>query len=164
MLLRATALVALVLATTAPAAYAQTFDGCFARTYDKAHLAAHSGQTVTAIKMKLEPRNMGDGNNVSVQLSFDFRNKKGEYYAVGTCREEAGALTCGLDQDAGKITLKPGKDGLLLSPVQDLRADNVAGDESDLVMIETANPEHRSFALPSVPATDCREFDDSGED
>jgi hypothetical protein len=29
--------------------------GCFARTYDKAHLAQHPDQTVTAVKLKIFP-------------------------------------------------------------------------------------------------------------
>jgi hypothetical protein len=141
------------------AALAQTPLGCFARTYDAPHLAAHPGQTVSAVKVKLKPRSMDDGYNFSVELRFGFREDKRNFYAVGICKDMGGSLTCSLDQDAGQLTVKPADGGVQVSPLQDVRADAESGDEAEYKTLKTSNPEDRVFMLRAVEASDCNEFD-----
>lgn len=136
---------------------APAFDGCFARTYDAAHLAAHAGQTVSAVKLKLKPRAMDDGFNISAELRFGFREDKRAFYAVGICKDAGESLYCALDQDAGEITIKPADGGMQVSPINDLRVD--AGDEAENFTIKKTNAEDRVFLLHAVAASDCKEFD-----
>ncbi len=150
---------AILLLVVPVSAAAQTFDGCFARTYDAAHLAAHAGQTVSAVKLKLKPRQMDDGYNFSAEFRFGFREDKRAFYAVGICKDIGGSLTCSLDQDAGQVTVKPADGGLQISPVNDVRADAESGDEAEYVTISRSNPEDRVFQLRAVAASDCKEFD-----
>jgi hypothetical protein len=141
-----------------PSGTPPVFDGCFARTYDAAHLAAHVGQTVSAMKLQLKPRAMDDGYNVSAELRFAFRDDKRAFYAVGICKDTDGILTCGFDQDAGQITVKPAAGGMQVTPISDVRADADTGDEADYVTIKQSNPEDRVFALHAVAASQCKEF------
>lgn len=140
-------------------AHAQTYEGCFSRTYDAAHLAAHTGQTVTAMKLKIKPRAMDDGNDFAAELRFAFRDDKRAFFAVGICKDNKAGLTCGLDQDAGQISVTLADGGVRLSPISDVRADSESGQEDEYVMIKSDNPENGVFALPAVPAADCKEFD-----
>lgn len=151
------ALVAAALVLTSTSVRSQAFDGCYARDYDAAHMKDHAGQTVSSVKMKLEPRDMGDGLNISAQLRFKFRDDARDYYAVGSCKDQGGSLYCALDQDAGEIIAKPVDGGLSVSPINDLRVDGPDGGEEDNVTIEKSNPEDRVFMLS--PASDCSEFD-----
>ena len=138
---------------------AQPLDGCFARTYDVAHLAAHSGQTISAMKLRLQPRSMDDGYNFSVELRFGFREDKRNFYAVGSCKDVEGSLTCSLDQDAGQLSIKPAEGGVQVSTIQDVRADAESGDEAEYMTLKRSNPEDRLFMLRAVEASDCKEFD-----
>lgn len=159
--MRSVAFFAAVSLAAAPASAA--YDGCFSRSYDASHMAAHKGQTVTNIKMRLSAREMGDAFKMGVELRFGFRGKDGGFFAVGACKEDGDRAICNLDQDAGQFTLKPSEGGFLLSPLQDLRADSETGNEEDYVPIKTSNPEDRVFALKSAAATDCLDFDDPNE-
>lgn len=138
---------------------AQPLDGCFARTYDATHFAAHSGQTVSAMKLRLKPRSMDDGYDFSVELRFGFREDKRNFYAVGICKDVEGSLTCSLDQDAGQLAVKPAEGGVQVSTIQDVRADAESGDESEYMTLKRSNPEDRVFMLRAVEASDCKEFD-----
>ena len=126
---------------------AEPLHGCFARTYDAAHLAAHSGQTVSAMKLRLKPRSMDDGYNFSVELRFGFREDKRNFFAVGICKDVDGSLTCSLDQDAGQLSIKSAEAGIQVSPIQDVRADAKSGDEAEYMTLKTSNPEDRGFLL-----------------
>lgn len=160
--MRTTIAIAIFAAGVIPA-HAGPYDGCFERTYDKAHLAAHPGQTVTSIILRLKPRDMNDGNNVAAELRFAFRAGKDGHFAVGSCKDEGERLYCGLDQDAGRISVRPDDGGLMLSPISDVRADNASGDENDYITISSSNPEDRNFALRPAPAAARSAFDDDGE-
>lgn len=158
-MLRAGLALACLQLLSSAAASAEPLNGCFSRTYDAAHLAAHPGQTVSAMKLKLKPRQMDDGYNFGAELRFGFREDKRAFFAVGICKDTAGTLTCSLDQDAGQLTVQPAEGGVSLSPISDVRADSESGDESEYVTVKAANAEDRDFRLRSVAASECREFD-----
>lgn len=158
---RAVASSIVLLAAAESSSAAAPYEGCFVRTYDAAHLAAHKRQTVAAIKLRLTPRKMEDPLTVAAEMRLDVRGRDGAFYAVGACREQPQNASCGLDQDAGKISLTPGANGLLMSIVQDVRADAASGEESDFVTVRLSNPEDRTFALAAASAESCKEFEDS---
>lgn len=148
----------------APAAEAAPSAGCFTRTYDEAHLAAHKGQSVKAVTLYLTPQKSEPPLTMAVSLKFRFRDRTSAYYAVGACSEAGDTAECGLDQDGGRIRVSARDRGVLLAPLQDLRVDSESGDESDYVAIPASNPENRAFVLSEVAAENCQEFEDSGTD
>jgi hypothetical protein len=76
-----------------------------------------------------------------------------------SCKDVEGSLTCSLDQDAGQLSIKPAEGGMLVSPIQDIRADAESADEAEYTTVQKSNPEDRVFMLRAVEASDCKEFD-----
>ena len=99
-------------------------NGCFARTYDVAHLAAHPQQKVTQVVLLYHVQEISSDDYVSYQFvaGFRLRNKKEMYIADGSCGHsravEEGPIThlnCGVDCDGGgmKIEMVSGDNSLL---------------------------------------------------
>ncbi len=83
---------------------------CFARTYDKAHLAAHPDQTVTAFRIGPHPevpQNVTDG--MVLLLQVERRGSDEVLTGAGYCT--VGKMAdCGMEGDAGSFTIEP-RDG-----------------------------------------------------
>lgn len=150
-----------LLAASAPVAHA--YDGCFERTYDASHMAKHTGQTVTAVKLRLKPRSMDDGYNVAAEMRVAFRGGNDDYYAGGICQDRKDSLYCGLEQDAGQVAITAEGVDIKLSPITDVRTESASGNEEDVVVIAASNPEHRTFLLRAASSEACRVFDDDGQ-
>jgi hypothetical protein len=80
---------------------------CFARSYDKAHLAAHADQTVTAFRIGPHPevpQNAADGMVLLVQV--ERRGSDEVLTGAGYCT--VGKIAdCGMEGDAGSFTIEP---------------------------------------------------------
>ena len=80
--------------------------GCFARPYDKAHLAEHPDQTVTAVKLKIYA-SPPDPKTLWFYIQI---RRRGEYKALhnkGVCEQEASVLSCFIECDGGGVRITP---------------------------------------------------------
>lgn len=135
--------------------------GCFRGDYDPAHLAAHPGQTVKGIAVRVTPMT-GNGSWIAnAELTVTPRGKKTKYYVSGDCQVNATGLDCSMDCDAGGFTLAPRAAGVKLvvgTAGGDIRLSRAGQDseESKGPFLRTNNSEDRTFLLPPAPAAACK--------
>ena len=137
------------------------WNGCFRRAYDAAYLAAHPGQTVKSIAVRVTPMT-GNGSRIAnAELTVTLRGKKTKYYVSGDCQVNATGLDCSMDCDAGSFTLAPRAAGVKLvvgTAGGDIRLSRAGQDseESKGPFLRTNNSEDRTFLLPPAPAAACK--------
>jgi hypothetical protein len=89
---------------------------CWERTYDAAHLKAHSRQQ--AVKVRLSAEVQDDGN-IFASLGINLRQRLGgqkfDYSAFGRCQARGAVLYCPSEWDAGAFRLQRAKGGLLVT-------------------------------------------------
>jgi hypothetical protein len=153
----ATGLVLAAAATAAPALAADDWSGCYVRVYDDAHLKAHRGQKVTSIRLKLEPMK-NDPWVASALLTITVRGHAARLYDGGDCTAKAGGLDCGMDEDAGAVTIARSGRNMLLTVTADLRLNrkDQATEESTGPYLRAADPEDRTFLLAPGYPEGCR--------
>ena len=95
------AILMLALLTVSGAAAKPLAPGCFARTYDAAHLAAHPDQRVRRIVLRVEPA-ASDGR-VPFGLELSTRNRRPVWHAGGTCEPAGAAWSCRPDTDGAPM-------------------------------------------------------------
>jgi len=108
---------------------------CYARAYDKAHLASHPQQRVREVQLTNVREETGeDRSGWDMLLDFGFTLTDGsDYLATAYCRDDK----CGFEGDGGWFAVDAAQDGgLRLSIVGDflqLEGDNFSGNlaESD---------------------------------
>jgi hypothetical protein len=132
--------------------------GCYKRAYAASHLAAHPGQTVTTMTLRLRPISENGqpiaGKSHSADLTANFRDKKKRGFADSDCAASGQGLVCALDSERGRFRLTRSPAGMLLEPDTDLRMHEPA-EGPFLAAISPANPEDRKFLLTPVAADVC---------
>jgi hypothetical protein len=105
-----TGIAALLLVTGA--AHAETnVRGCFVRVYDRAHLAKHPDQLVTAVKLHIKKPDP-DAGAPEVRfhwftLKAKVRGRDEILHTSGICTEGKFGLTCSVECDGGGIDVAP---------------------------------------------------------
>jgi len=127
-----TGIAALLLATGA--AHTETnVLGCFVRTYDKAHLAEHPDQLVTAVRLRIyHPPSNEDATRMNMKatwadLEVKVRGRDVALTTTATCRKSEppnphlmkhlpppDALWCGVECDGGGIGVAPRGDHAMM--------------------------------------------------
>jgi hypothetical protein len=81
--------------------------GCFTRTYDRAHLAKHPDQIVTAVKLHIMKITNNRSYSYDFALAFNVRGKNKTLRTEGYCREDARGtakgLRCAVECDGGGV-------------------------------------------------------------
>ncbi len=82
--------------TASAAAGAETpLKGCYARAYDKAHLARHRGQLVVRARLTVKAANLGPGDpEIAGDLEMWVREHKASFSSSGVCSVDGKALAC----------------------------------------------------------------------
>jgi hypothetical protein len=79
--------------------------GCFTRVYDRAHLARHPDQLVTAVKLRIK---RPPPDNLS-KYWFDFevrvRGKDKALHTSGICDEKVSGMHCFVECDGGSVEI-----------------------------------------------------------
>jgi hypothetical protein len=96
---------ALFLATGAVRAETNVL-GCFVRVYDKAHLAKHPDQIVTAVKLHIKKWD-DDESYFEYALKVKIRGRNETLHTGGLCREGTSGLRCWVECDGGGINVTP---------------------------------------------------------
>lgn len=103
---------AIALGVAAPAAAGPDALGCFARTYDRAHLAQHPDQLITAVKLRIYvPPSPSLSGYHWFTARFKLRGRSKTLHAEGVCHHEASGLRCNVECDGGGVDLTPRADG-----------------------------------------------------
>jgi hypothetical protein len=97
--------------------FANVLDGrpCYARTYDDAHLAAHSQQRVRQIEIDLSSANPDGSPNAADRFEIGFAlmlKSSPEWYGqAASCKTGNDAFECYLESDGGIFRLTPSANG-----------------------------------------------------
>src|SRR5260370_18271502 len=81
--------------------------GCFTRTYDRAHLAQHPDQVVTAVKLRIYRPPPGNADKYWFLAQFALRGKDETLRTNGICNEKASGLRCLVECDGGGVDVVP---------------------------------------------------------
>jgi hypothetical protein len=81
--------------------------GCFTRSYDRAHLAKHPDQLVTAVKLHIHRPPPGNGSKYWFLAQFKLRGKDETLRTSGICNEKASGLHCFVECDGGGVDVVP---------------------------------------------------------
>lgn len=124
--------------------------GCFARTYDSAHLAAHPDQIVRAVKLRLY-KAPPDARFFALEMQLRGRDKP--LKTGGYCKGAA----CKVECDGGGVNIAPSGDDVMMR-LDRIRM--VACDASDIELFEggedvTGGKDDRVFRLYRAPDALC---------
>lgn len=161
------------------------FDGCYERLYEEAHLAAHRGQIVRHVKLKVDRSAMGEAEAgdkkpiiADAGLEIWVTAAKPRFATLGACYQEGEELICNAAlsaaeteickkkadgvrdcradmNDAGSFRLAIRPEGLLLSVNERLEL-SVRGDGGPWLYLSPGNVENHAFLLKAVPQSACK--------
>jgi hypothetical protein len=97
----------LLLILAVPATAGPDALGCFTRTYDRAHLAQHPDQVVTAVMLRIYRPPPGNADKYWFLAQFRLRGKDGTLRTNGICSEKASGLRCLVECDGGGVDVVP---------------------------------------------------------
>ena len=129
---------------------------CLARTYDAAHLAAHTGQRIRSIEISLAKKNFDGSPNSADRFELEFAltvTSSPEWYGqAAICRATEASFECFLKADGGLFQLTPQPDGGLRINTGETGI-SLEG-TADTVELSGKTGEDRSFDL--IPSkTEC---------
>jgi len=101
------ALAGVLLMLAVPASAGPDALGCFTRTYDRAHLAQHPDQVVTAVKLRIHRPPPGNADKYWFLAQFRLRGKDETLRTNGICNEKASGLRCLVECDGGGVDVVP---------------------------------------------------------
>jgi hypothetical protein len=165
-----------------PQAQAETpLAGCYARVYDKAHLAGHTGQFVLRARLRVwESGLAADAPEIAGDLEMWARGRTVGFTSRGLCSPQGGALTCNGSvsaaeadpctddkdgardcrkgwQDAGTFRIAPHKDGVLVTIPRRLELHETGPDAGPpFLYLSAGNKENNAFLLKAAPDSACK--------
>lgn len=95
-------------------AHAQTTSplGCFARVYDRQHLAQHPDQIVTAVKLKIYPS--PDDHAIWFAIQIQRRGEDKTLHSTGACQNDGETMRCYVECDGGGVRVTPRSNSIIL--------------------------------------------------
>jgi hypothetical protein len=164
-------LAALALCCGAQGASAETVDSlggrlpvgsgmkCYSATYDKAHLASHPKQRITALSLAMVPEPPSDGpRRWNYVIVMRMKGEKGALWQADTCRaDEPGAIRCLVACDGGHFTLSAPEagSGLRLELGETYYVQGGCADDRKTVLL-SAETEEPTYALDARDMKVCR--------
>jgi len=145
------ALAGLLLILALPAAAGPDAPGCFARTYDRAHLAQHPDQVVTAVMLRIYRPPRGNADKYWFLAQFRLRGKDKPLRTSGICNETASGLRCLVECDGGGVDVVPrARDATM-------HLDRISGPacDEDSAQELTGGKDDRVFRLDRVNDATC---------
>jgi hypothetical protein len=130
--------------------------GCFARTYDAAHLRDHRGQQVRRLWLRLETSRYEAGK-IEFGLTVWLRGQPQAWLAGGRCEPDPIELRCQPDTDgaSGLLITRAGRNLRLSNPGKLKIFDDVTGpDLNDRLL---SGPDHSTFLLSPAPDATCKD-------
>jgi hypothetical protein len=103
--MRTLIIIAALLVLAGPA-LADEKSGCFARVYDRAHLAKHPDQLVTSGRLHIYPAPRGSAHANWFALRFQVRGREATLRTEGFCVKEGPGLRCQVECDGGGVRVE----------------------------------------------------------
>lgn len=127
-------------------------EGCYRRDYAAGHLAAHPDQLVREIQLSPDKAVL-DARYLVLKVQVRLRGSDDELLASAYCENTGGSLSCGLEGDAGWLTLEPTAKGLRASVGRD-----GIGFETDTGFVTFGGGQNDDavFAIPRASAEACK--------
>ena len=97
----------LLFIVTVPAIAGSGALGCFTRIYDRAHLARHPDQLVTAVKLHIHKPPRDSMSKYWFLAQFKLRGRDETLRTSGICNEKASGLHCFVECDGGGVDVVP---------------------------------------------------------
>jgi hypothetical protein len=149
------ALAGLLLILALPATAGPEALGCFTRSYDRAHLARHPDQLVTAVKLRVYRPPPGITSKYWFLAQFRLRGGDETLRTSGICNETATGLHCFVECDGGGVDIVPrARDAMM-----HLDRVNVATCGQEYVnadgQVLTGGKDDREFRLDRVDDAPC---------
>jgi hypothetical protein len=140
---------------------------CFVRRYDASHLAEHSKQKVSAMKLLVTAEDAPEDKtvNYSFRLGFKYRHRAGNFDSSGYCShivaENTGGeirLGCGVDCEGGGIQVAMKDDKSALIRLQRIRIweRNKADDDASNDLV--AGADDKIFRVDRSDLHECSEL------
>jgi|SRR6516165_785192 hypothetical protein len=146
-----------LLSVAAPAAAGPNALGCFTRTYDRAHLARHPDQLITALKLLIHKPPPPDTNTRKYywfRAQFNLRGRQETLRTSGFCTEQESGLRCIVDCDGGGVDVVPrARDATMY--LDRIRAGVCGGGEDENGEELTGGKDDRVFRLDRVNDAAC---------
>jgi hypothetical protein len=138
----------LLLILAVPATAGPDALGCFTRTYDRAHLAQHPDQVVTAVMLRIYRPPPGNADKYWFLAQFRLRGKDGTLRTNGICSEKASGLRCLVECDGGGVVVPRARDATM-------HLDRISGPACEDSGQELTDKDDRVFRLDRVNDTTC---------
>jgi len=126
--------------------------GCYARSYDAAHLAAHPEQRVNSFHLgdaSPEWDAVAQGQQFHVAFGFTLTGGADVYSGVAVCEPAGASVRCDVEGDGGSFTLEHEGDALRVA-IARLEAEGPNDFSGDL-----AASDDTVFVLPPADASAC---------
>ena len=142
-----------VLASTTTWAIGADFAlGCFARVYDRAHLAKHPDQIVTGVKLHILRRQVRDPPYAyDFALRVRMRGRNEPLSTVGLCKTEPPGVKCIVECDGGEVRIVPRADHAMMYLDRIRMAEDLPNGGEEL----TGGKDDRVFHLDRVADRVC---------
>ena len=128
--------------------------GCFFRTYDKAHLANHPDQLVTAVKLKIYPA-PDDATKTWFNIQIQRRGDLKALQTAGECRNDGQGMNCGVECDGGGAKVTPWSASTLQMTLESIRM-TPCGEDPEVAAIDvTGGKDDKIFRLERVDDLVC---------
>jgi hypothetical protein len=137
-------------AQTIPQDYFESGLDCYGRTYSADHLAAHPDQQVAAMSIGVWDTRY-DGDRFLLLVNVRLRDSRDVLTGLGYCAVGP-VLDCLLEGDAGRFTVTPQDDSLLVQPTGDGMHFEAA---VDFVTLSATTGDDRAFRLDPLPPGQC---------
>ena len=132
---------------------------CYSRTFDKAHLAAHPKQRITAMSLVVAPMAAsGDLRLWPYAMIVRMKGEKAALWQTETCEvDEAGAFRCTVACDGGhvRLGLPEAGPGLRVELSDNYTLQGGCGDDRRTIVL-SARTEEPSYALDARDMKVCR--------
>lgn len=137
------------------AVFAETPFTCYARTYDKAHMAKHPGQIMQSVRIKLVKSKLNEhGITFDGEVNATVVGQPGRWSEGFSCTGKGAVLSCFIECDGGRFELRRNKDSLKLVNADRFRlAKDGCGEES---LDVKATSENRVYLLKQSKPDICK--------
>lgn len=131
---------------------------CYARTYDREHLAAHPKQKVVHFfATHSEAEHLKPPKSFDLSFGFRLKDSTDSFASEAGCAAKGDGAVCSVEGDGGQFRLTPRPDGLLVTVVERLQVEGMESFSPDL-----ADSDDRDLRLYLSPASECG-YDQGGD-
>jgi hypothetical protein len=136
----------------ADAGMADSVRGCFVRVYDRAHLARHPDQVVTAVKLLVKQAERGSQYDFFLHIKVRGRNEV--LKTAGLCQTGGPRVHCFVECDGGGIDVNP-RPGYVMMYLDRIRMAECGKDNVEDGEEISGGKDDREFRLDRVDEVMC---------